>query len=115
MRSYLVKSAAIIGCLATLSVTPLLAPTASAQEHYKSRTIRRCDSDGDRCASYRCDRDGDDCVQTSAWHARYTTARYSRSRYHDVQRCDRDRDHCATYRCDGDGDQCKRISGFYRQ
>jgi hypothetical protein len=34
------------------------------------RTITRCDSDGDRCATYRCDSDGDRCSRTSGWWSR---------------------------------------------
>jgi|GEM_PF-1200999 len=117
---------AILGAAAaTLSMAALAAP-ASAQ-YYRgydnySRTITRCDGDGDRCATYRCDRDGDECRRVSGWYARshlygrndasgYGYGGYNGNRYYDrdnrytVRRCDRDGDDCR-YRCDRDGDDC---------
>ena len=120
--------------LASAAMLAAIPAPASAQRYYRDyndygRTVTRCDSDGDRCATYRCDRDGDDCQRVSGWYARSDSyhrgynysyrdddryRNYDRDRSYDrddgytVRRCDRDGDDCHYYRCDRDGDDCRR-------
>jgi len=112
---------ASFGAAAALLSLAVFSTPASAQRYYHrdyddySRTVTRCDRDGDRCATYRCDRDGDDCRRISRFYRRYAYGddRYYRRGYYDrgytVRRCDYDGDDCAYYRCDSDGDSCRRL------
>ncbi len=110
---------AAIGAASMLGAAPQF---AHAQAYgYGDRYVTRCDSDGDRCATFRCDGGADACDRVSAWHARYGYSSrrygYGYSRYgygysRNETRCDSDGDRCATFRCDGDGDSCRRITAW---
>ena len=70
MINRLITIGAVLG--AGVALLAIAAPAASAQEwRHQSRTVQKCDRDGDECATFRCDRDGDDCVQVSAWRHVY--------------------------------------------
>ena len=81
-----VRTAILSAATAMLSMATFSAP-ASAQYyryHNYSRTMTRCDRDGDRCATYRCDWDGDSCRRISGWYrpAQYRHYSYGYDRRH---------------------------------
>ena len=115
---------AALGLLASLG-----ASTAFARDWYDTRYEQRCDSDGDRCATFRCDRDGEDCVRVSNWSSSYYKSHrypsyyggypysydyqyYGRSGYTTRRRCDADGDNCVLLRCDGNGDNCRSVYSY---
>jgi hypothetical protein len=109
---------AILGAAsaALLSIATFAAPAHAQRYDYYGRTVTRCDSDGDRCATFRCDPYGDACYRVSGWYARSRVyaPRYTVSRYYDkdgyltVRRCNVF-GNCVYYQCDDDGENCSRI------
>jgi hypothetical protein len=103
---------AILGAAAALLSMATFSAPASAQYyryHNSSRTMTRCDRDGDRCAQFRCDWNGDDCQRVTAWrrpaYNRNYSYGYGRYGYRSYDRDRYDRDNYR--RCDADGDNCR--------
>jgi hypothetical protein len=114
------RFAMLAAAAAIMSIATFSTPAQAQYYHYQNygRTMTRCDSDGDRCATFRCDWDGDDCTRISGWYRPNYDRRYSygygRYGYRDYNRNydqqyyrRRDNDDDDYSRCDADGDDCR--------